>query len=143
MKKQLKKFNVIRYDYPGKVKHYDVLPYFRDRWKEKGKFAKDERAKVVDKATLKSWIIARSQYQFWGRCEYEHCLATWPIGSKRVKDKLKTLLTPDFNLDDYSQSIDFYNVILMDMEKIDVHDQIMMNIDIITDILAVEFKIEK
>ena len=31
---------------------------------------------------------------------------------------------------------------MQDMEKIDIHDQIMMNIDIITDILYNEFNLE-
>lgn len=32
---------------------------------------------------------------------------------------------------------------MQDMEKIDIHDQIMMNIDIITDILYNEFKLNE
>jgi hypothetical protein len=34
-------------------------------------------------------------------------------------------------------------IIMEDLKKIDVHEQIMMNIDIITDILFEEFKLEK
>lgn len=32
---------------------------------------------------------------------------------------------------------------MQDMEKIDIHDQIMMNIDIITDILYKEFELNE
>lgn len=141
-KKDLKKFHVLNFNFSTKdKKEYDVLPYFRDLWKSKSKFDKDERSKIVDKKTLRDWIRDKSQYKFWGRCEWEHLMAPWPFGSYRMKEDLKKFLTPDFDIEDYSQSIDFYNIIIEDMVKIDVHEQIMMNIDIITDILFDEFKI--
>ena len=46
------------------------------------------------------------------------------------------------NIKNNKDNIDFYNIITSEMECIDVHEQIMMNIDIITDILYEEF-IEK
>ena len=44
--------------------------------------------------------------------------------------------------DSYTQSVDLSNIITQNMAKIDAYHQIMMNIDIITDILAEEFKIK-
>jgi hypothetical protein len=48
---------------------------------------------------------------------------------------------PNFDMKNYENNIDFKNIIIRDMSKIDAHEQIMMNIDIITDILIKEFKI--
>ena len=43
------------------------------------------------------------------------------------------------DLKDYKTNIDMCNIITKDMDIIDVHEQIMMNIDIVTDILYDEF----
>jgi hypothetical protein len=140
-KEKINEFNVLEYDWNGrKVRPYNVLPYFRDAWKDK-KF-NFEKEKVVDRASLKEWIIRASQYTFWARCEYECLIGPWPFGSKRLSDKLKELLTPDFDVSNHSQNIDLCNAITSDMEKIDIHSQILMNIDIITNILFDEFKIK-
>lgn len=140
-KKKLTKFNVIEYDWNRRdIRHYDILPYFRDTWKSK-KFNFDKE-NVTDKETLKEWIKRSSRYRFWARCEYEFLIAPWPFGSKRINEKIKELLKSDFNIDDRSQNIHFYNAIMTDMQKIDIHEQIMMNIDVIADILYDEFKIE-
>lgn len=140
-KKKIAIFNVIEYDWvTKKIKPYNVLPYFRDVWKDKTfNLSKKD---VVDKKTLKEWIIKASHYTFWARCEYECLIAPWPFGSKAMNEKLKKLLTADFNIDDYKQNVDFCNAVTTDMQKIDVHEQIMMNIDIIVEILSKEFKIE-
>ena len=134
----MKKFNVLNFDMTSKTKiEYDVLPYFRDAQKEK----RFEYDKVKTKEDLKNWIENVSQYQFWARCQYEFLMAPWPIGSYKVNNELKEFLKPDFDIKDYKQSIDFYNILMIDMYKIDIHEQIMMNIDIITDILSEEFEI--
>lgn len=140
-KKKIAIFNVIEYDWvTKKIKPYNVLPYFRNVWKDKTfNLSKKD---VVDKETLKEWIIKASRYTFWARCEYECLIGPWPFGSKAMNEKLKQVLTPDFNFDNYSQNIDLSNAITTDMQKIDIHEQIMMNIDIIVELLAEEFKIE-
>lgn len=138
-------FNVIEFSgNDNKVKTYDVLPYFRNEWKDKHKYAKEQRSKVKTKANLKEWIKAKSRYQFWARCEYEFLIGKWPFGSYRLRQDMKEFLktNPSLNLDNINQSIKFENIIIHDMEKIDVHYQIMMNIDIITDILWNEFNIK-
>lgn len=138
------KFNVIQFDFTHKkVIHYDILPYFREEWKNK--YHKEEKNKIKEtksKELLRQWIINRSHYRFWGRCEYEHLVASWPFGSYKIKEDLKKLLTPEFNIEKLDDNIKFYNILMQDMEKIDIHDQIMMNINIITDILYNEFNLE-
>ena len=134
------KFHVLEYNFTTKkVGYYDVLPYFRRCWKDK-KFNFDKKD-VKSKDDLKNWVKRASHYQYWARCEYEFLIASWPFGSHKITEDMKSFLKKEINLDDYKQNIDFYNIILQDMEKIDIHEQIMMNIDIITDILAVELKI--
>lgn len=134
----MEEFNVIEYNFnTKKVQAYNVIPYFVDTWNnKKHNFNKKD---VNNKEDLREWIIRTSSYMFRARCQYECLIAPWPFGSKRKNDKLKDLLTKEFNIDDYSQNIDFYNIIIDDMEKIDVHQQIMMNIDVIVEILYNKF----
>lgn len=145
--KPLKTFKVLIFK-NGKVEHYDVLPYFRNSWKEK--YHKEEKNKI--KAAkynskrmqlFKEWVISRSNYMFRARCEYETLLASWPFGSYRLKNDMKEFLKNPVNLDDYTQCLKFENIIIADMEKIDVHEQIMMNIDTIVNILYQEFGFDK
>lgn len=132
----MKKFNVLNFSTSNSKIEYDVLPYFRDM-KNDGRF---EYYKVKTKEDLKTWIKNVSQYQFWARCQYEFLMAPWPIGSYEINNKLKDFLS-DFDISDYKQSIDFYNILMTNMYKIDIHEQIMMNIDVINDILSEEFNI--
>lgn len=155
--KKLKKFNVLEYNWNRFDKStYDVLPYFRNSWKNK-KF-NFEKEKVKDKKTLKVWIERASRYMFWARCEYEFLMAPWPYREIKLKHYLKK------DNYDYNEKHNFKmvvddnvvyedtmipsdaipdTIIMEDLKKIDVHEQIMMNIDIITDILFEEFKLEK
>lgn len=138
------KFNVLEYDFNSrKIKHYDILPYFRNIWKcKKHNAGKDE---VKDKKTLKKWIDDLAKYQFWARCEYEFLIGSWPFGSYQMKEDIKDFLSnnPNFDMAKIDDSIKFTNIIIQDMQKIDVYEQIKMNIDVITDILYKEFFKEK
>jgi hypothetical protein len=134
------KFNVLNYSgFKNEIEHYDVLPYFRVSWNSKSFKAKE----VKSKADLKKWIESASRYMYWARCQYEFLMASWPFGSKNMHDEVIKFFETPKDLESYSTRIDFDNIIIRDMHKIDVHEQIMMNIDIITDILAEEFKIDK
>ena len=126
-------FNVLWLNFSTKkVEYYDVLPYFRDCWNNK--CYKEEIKAIKSFDQLKDWIIGRSRYMYWARCQYEFLIASWPFGGKRLKDDLKLLLTPEFNIDDYDQCLKFENIIIKDMTKIDIHYQIMMNIDIVVNL---------
>jgi hypothetical protein len=46
------------------------------------------------------------------------------------------------DIDEYTNRNMLDNIIIQDMNKIDVHKQIKMNIDVIADILYKEFKLE-
>ena len=97
------------------------------------------KKKVKDKKTLKEWILSASRYMFWARCQYEFLMASWPFGRLQMYEDVKEFIANGKSLDDYKQRIDFDNIIISDMYKIDVHEQIEMNIDIITEILYDEF----
>lgn len=140
-------FNVLEFDVNSrKTKPYDVLPYFRNSWASKyNKEEKDEIKKTRSKELFKEYIRTQAQYQFWARCEYEILVASWPFGSYRLTQDMKDFLknNPDLDLDSFAKNIEFENIIIRDMEKIDIYDQIMMNIDIIVDILYKEFNLDK
>lgn len=144
-----RKFNVLIYK-QDKVEQYDVLPYFRNCWKEK--YNKEQKIAIKEakqpskrKQLFKEYIISRSKYMYWARCEYETLLASWPFGSYRLRKEMQKFLEIEhpIDLDNYTQCLNFENIIIADMHKIDVHDQIMMNIDTIIDILYKEFKLDK
>ena len=131
----MKRFNVLEFNWNTREKsEYDVLPYFRNVWNDK-KYDFDKK-EVKTKEDLKKWIKRVSQYQYWSRCEYEFLMGAWPFGTRQIIEDLQKV---EINMDN---SINISNIITQDMSKIDVHEQIMMNIDIITDILAEEFKIK-
>ena len=141
------KFNVLHLNYnKNEVEPYDILPYFRDCWK--AKCYKDNETKIKETKSkntrielLKKFIQDRSLYMFWARCEWEFLVAHWPFGSKQMYEDLKKFWKDYPDIDDYTNTIKLDNIIIQDMNKIDVHKQIMMNIDIITDILYKEFKL--
>ena len=114
MAKVLKKFKVLNYNM-GEKTEYDILPYFRDCWK--AKYYKEQVSKIKEtksennrRELLKEFIKSKSQYMFWARCEYEFLVLPWPYNKERDKSY-----------------------------KLDVFEQIMYNIDIITEILFDEF----
>lgn len=130
-----KKFNVLLRDFNKKKPiPYDVLPYFRREWAERYK-----DIPVKTKEDLKKWIKDLSQYQFWSRCEYEFLIAKWPFGGRQLTEDMEKFIATNPDLKDYKINIDMCNIITKDMDIIDVHEQIMMNIDIVTDILYDEF----
>lgn len=108
----MKQFNVLLWDFnTDTLIHYDVLPHFRNCYKErKAKSSKRQENKYtkVPKTLdeFKEFVELESQYRFWSRCEYEMICQGWP------KQK-----------NEY---------------KLDIHEQIMMNIDIVAEILYTE-----
>ena len=130
-----KKFNVLLRDFNKKKPiPYDVLPYFRREWEERYK-----DIPVKTKEDLKKWIKGLSQYQFWSRCEYEFLIAKWPFGGWQLTEDMEKFIATNPDLKDNKTNIDMCNIITKEMDVIDVHEQIMMNIDIVTDILYDEF----
>lgn len=99
MKKNIKPFNVINYEFNSdKFEAYDVMPYLVNCYnKEK----KNKRPVTFDE--FKKFVEGKSMYMYWARCEYEIIISDWPNQKTR--------------------------------KKIDIHWQIMNNIDIVTNVL--------
>lgn len=57
---------------------------------------------------MKDWVQRVARCEFWSRCEYEHVIGPWPWRNNNLEEQVI---------------------------KIDVYQQIMMNIDIIVEIL--------
>lgn len=102
-----KSFNVMNWDFNSdSLVQYDVLPYFRECYKE---LNKNKRPVTVDE--WKEFVKSKGMYQYWGRCEYEMIVTGWPQQKREI--------------------------------KIDVWQQIEMNIEVIVNILMEEFSNKK
>ena len=137
-----KEFKVLLMDFNRKkYEAYDVLPYFRNIWRgHRFNWDKDyNKIPVKTKEQLKEWIIDWARYQFWARCEYEFLMSSWPFGSHSMTEEMKEFLKTNPDIDNYDDDLRFCNIIIRDMVKIDVYEQLMMNIDILVDILNDEF----
>lgn len=113
-----------------KFEAYDVIPYFVREYYD---MTQSKRPKTFDE--FRKFVEGKSLYRYWARCEYEILLASWPFGSYKMHTQMKEFLATNPDLDSIDGSIKFDNIIMRDMEKIDVHNQIMMNIDIVTKVL--------
>ena len=69
----------------------------------------------------------------------EFLMASWPFGSHSMTEEMKEFLKTNPDIDNYDDDLRFCNIIIRDMVKIDVYEQLMMNIDILVDILNDEF----
>lgn len=109
-----KEFNVIVYEFNShKFEKYNVMPYFERMFKNKFKTKKSpDYPQSFDE--LKKFVEDESTYMFWSRCEWEVILSPWPPAKV-----------------DHDED-----------EKIDVHWQIMNNIDIVTEILMSNLKLD-
>lgn len=73
---------------------------------------KEEKKKPKTKKELKQWIKDESRYMFWARCQYEIMIGPWPYRESTLEK---------------------------DLIKVDIHQQLMMNLDILTEFLYKEF----
>lgn len=115
-----KEFNVIIYDINSKeFKSYNIIPYLLRCYKES-----KNKPKTFDE--FKRFITKNSMCQWWSRCEYEIILGPWPYiasPSERYDKKGE---------DDIEAWKEHWKKHLNECEKIDIHYQVLMNIDIIT-----------
>lgn len=111
----MKQFNVLIED-NNRFKPYDIMPYLKHSFIELLKRISNndeddywKYPKTYDE--IKEWVKKSLQYQYWARCEYEMILSPWPSytnknGEEIIKDGR--------------------------CRKIDIYEQCLMNIDIIT-----------
>ena len=117
-----KKFNVIIHDINSKeFKSYNIIPYLLRCYKE-------SKCKPKTFDDFKEFITKNSMYQWWSRCEYEIILGPWPYTSSPSERYDKK------GEDDIEAWKEHWKKHLNECEKIDIHYQVMMNIDVITNL---------
>lgn len=115
--KGIRKFNVInpmheRYD------PYDIMEYLKNKWDYWKKECKKKRNQGSDyfflpttDKEIRNWVERELRFQFWGRCEWEMILSSWPSYTNEKGE-----------------------AILKEGKKIDVYEQCELNMDIIVQI---------
>lgn len=74
-------FNVLQWDFNESTPTpYNVLPYFRERYKSAKK-----ADRPVTKKQWKEFITRWGKYMYWSRCEYEIIIKQWPPTDKSCK----------------------------------------------------------
>lgn len=77
----MKQFNVLLWDINKReLTTYDVLPYFRRRYKD---LKKKDRPCTKEQWT--EFVQSKGMYMYWSRCEYEIIISDWPSKTKEVK----------------------------------------------------------
>lgn len=109
---------------------YNVMDYLIREYRA---VKKNDRPKTFEE--FKEFVKRKSSYMYRARCEYEILLASWPFGSYRMHKELKEFLGTNPDLDKIVNGIKLDNIIMRDMQKIDVYEQITINLDIVTKIL--------
>lgn len=116
----MKVFNVINFDFNNRTfKSYNIIPYLLSCYNEE-----KNKPKTFDE--FKDFIKNKSMYRWWSRCEYEIILSPWPYVSSPSERYDKK------GEDDVEAWKEHWKKHLQECEKIDVHYQVMMNIDVIT-----------
>ena len=105
-------FNVLLYDFYRETHESYDVLPYFRRCWEAKEFDSNKVETIKD---LEMWIQRASRYNFWARCEYEFIMLPWPY----IEDK-----------------------IFEHMHKVDVHEQVMMNVKVIAMVLAQEFYIK-
>ena len=119
MKKEKKAFNVLTWDFNrDHIEHYDVLPYLRNCYQERKKKAKGKRIQKImseNPDMRKYYVVPETRNELKKFIEGESRYQYW-------------------SRCEYEMIVHGWPVSKNDY-KIDVHEQVMMNIDTITDIL--------
>lgn len=119
----MKIFNVIVHNFNSKeFEPYNIIPYLVSRYNKK-----ENKPKTFDE--FKEFVKNESLYQWWSRCEYEIILGPWPYTSSPSERYDKK------GEDDVEAWKEHWKKHLKECEKIDVHYQVMMNLDVITNLV--------
>lgn len=69
-------------------------------------------------------------------------MTQWPFCTRKINDDIRHYVKANPDANNEKDDIQLCNIIIKDMVKIDVYEQIRMNIDVIVDILYEEFLIK-
>lgn len=116
----MREFNVIVHNInSGEFEPYNIIPHLVSQYQEK-----TNKPKTFDE--FKKFVKNESLYEWWARCEYEIILGPWPYTtspSERYDKKGEN---------DVEAWKKHWKKHLNECQKIDVHYQVMMNLDVIT-----------
>lgn len=116
----MKKFNVLLWSFNhDKLTYYDVLPYLRNCYKERVKKSKKKHIQRSEEVS-KFWKVPETLDEF---KEFIKCESQYQYWSRCEYEMI---------LHGWPNQKNTY--------KLDVHEQIMMNIDVVAEILYNEFK---
>lgn len=119
----MKKFDVIVYNInERKFEPYDIIPHLVSQYKKR-----EDKPKTFDE--FKEFVKNESMYQWWSRCEYEVILGPWPYTSSPSERYDKK------GENDVEAWKEHWKKHLKECEKIDVYYQVMMNLDVITNLV--------
>ncbi|MBR5013933.1 MAG: hypothetical protein IKY16_04935 [Bacteroidales bacterium] len=120
---------------------YDILPFLRLMWEDWPYNVSFEcgYVKVKTKESLKIWVQNKSVWHFWANKELEFLMAPSEFGSYKWRVDLKALIKTEPDKGKCTEDIILTKIDTKEMIQVSVHDQVKMNIDIITDILYEEF----
>ena len=119
----MKHFNVINYDINAKVfEPYDIIPHLVECYNKK-------KNKPVTFEEFREFVKNESMYQWWSRCEYEIILSPWPYITSPSESYHKE------KENDIEAWKEHWKKHLKECDKWDIHMQVMMNIDVITNLV--------
>ena len=99
MKREIEPYYVIVWNFnKDQIDKFNIMDYLIECYKETKKSKKLITPKTFEE--YKDFILRKSKYQFWSRCEYECIVYCWPVKKNKY--------------------------------KLDVYQQIEMNINVIT-----------
>ena len=117
----MREFNVIGYNINKKeFVPYNIIPYLVSQYK-----IKRDKPKTFDE--FKKFVKNESMNRWWARCEYEVILSPWPYTSS-PSEKAKEENNVEAWKEHWKKHLD-------ECKKIDVHYQVMMNLDVIAALL--------
>ena len=99
MKRKIEPYYVITWDFnKDQIEKYNIMDYLISCYKATKKSKKLKTPETFEEC--KKFILDKSMYMYWSRCEYECIVHCWPVKKNEY--------------------------------KLDVYEQIEMNIDVIT-----------
>jgi hypothetical protein len=80
------------------------MTYLVDEYKETKKSKHRKTPETYEE--FKQFVKDKSQYQYWGRCEYEFLMGTWPFGTKKMIEEIAEFAKDGIDTDDWKKKID-------------------------------------
>lgn len=109
----------------NEVVKYDIMPYLMNVYQKcllTGNWwmMDDPARRPVFAKDYRVFVTRACKHQYWSRCEYEWLMLSWPVGK--------------------TDTLEECHKVLNSSNKIDVWDQIEMNLDTVTEVFTQNIK---